>query len=56
MHFRGLLSGTSHCAQPDKPEEFRAVVVAFLSSYDADHDLADTVEGVLAGAGGNLDG
>lgn len=33
---------TSHCTHLEKPEEFRAVVAEFLSSHDADHELADT--------------
>ncbi|HET6735320.1 proline iminopeptidase-family hydrolase [Mycobacterium sp.] len=33
---------TSHCTHLEKPEEFRAVIAAFLSSHDADHELADT--------------
>jgi L-proline amide hydrolase len=33
---------TSHCSHLEKPEEFRAVVAAFLTNHDAGRHVADT--------------
>ncbi|MGY4709888.1 proline iminopeptidase-family hydrolase [Mycolicibacterium sp. CBM1] len=32
-----VFADTSHCTHLEKPEEFRAVVAAFLAAHDADH-------------------
>jgi L-proline amide hydrolase len=36
-----VFTGTSHCSHLEKPEEFRAVVAAFLKLHDADRDRTD---------------
>jgi L-proline amide hydrolase len=36
-----VFADCSHCSHLEKPEEFRAVVAAFLSSHDADRDRTD---------------